>query len=1080
MKQLSKKLSYRFLLTIVAISVSWTLFAQQSGRTATGVVVDESGEPIIGVNVITKEAPLRGATTDLDGRFTLQNIREGETLEFKFVGMNVVEVIFNGEPIHVVMHENAFSMDEVLVVAYGEQRRSAFTGSATVVTSEAISRRPVSNVMSALEGMTSGIQIQSTSGAPGSTPAFRIRGASSISAGRDPLVVLDGVPYESGWNNINPSDIESVTVLKDAASTAIYGARGGNGVILVTTKKANRGENTVVTFDSKFAITKLRQGDLYDVISSPGEYYEQHYNALYNYFSNVAGYNTYRANQEANASWLKNSDEGGLGYMVYTVPNGQQLIGYNGRLNPSATLGRVVVDSKGNSYYQQPDDWVNETFKTGFRQDYNISARGGSDKLTLLATAGYTKEDGITNASGYERFTGRLKGTFSANNWLRLSANIDISVAESDNSLDYSNNSNNMFSNATRVAPIYPIYIRDIDKNIMYDENGKVYDYGDGTYNDGISRPINTGSNRIQEASLQTRREASVKTGAQGAADITILPNLTASLNAAFEERDRRYKTTGQPFYGTSYPGGSISVYSYKNQSINLQQLINYSKRLGSHNIKATLLHEWYKYNYYYLFANKSNMFSYFQNQELAGAITLNDANSYGREYQSEGFGGRVLYDYKGIYHFDASYRRDASTRFAPQNSWGNFFSFGGAYLISRENFFRVSWIDELKLKFSVGQNGNDQIGSSYNRYEDAYEIQNSNGEIALTFSSRGNENITWETRTAINTGIEFELFKGRLRSSVEYYNNRTTNMLASVSVPYSLGYSSYWANVGSMRNSGFELELYGDIIRSKNFKWTMYLNASTNKSKILSLAEERTGETLFDMNGNAVAKGYSSGNYFYGEGLEFRTWRMRKFAGTDNSGRATWYVLDEATGDISTTTTYSSASYFASGSSQPKLIGGFGGSLSWKSLEFSYAFSYRLGGQGYDSGYSTLMTAPYNGRTGYNYHVDVKNSWTPQNNSNEFARWQYDDRYFASSSDRWLTKADYLTLQNISLGYSVPQKYVQKMGISGLVVSMGVDNLFILSHRKGFIPSRDFDGNINFGYYPETSRYMLNVSFRF
>ena len=1080
MKQLYKKLNC-FCLPLVAIMFfTGTLFAQQTGKVATGVVLDESGDSVPGVSVTTKEPPLRGTSTDGDGAFSLPNIKEGEILVFSFVGMNTLELAFRGEPMRVVMHENAFSINEVLVIAYGEQKRSAFTGSAAVVSSEAIALRPVTNVMSALEGLTSGVHIQSTSGAPGSSPSFRIRGASSISAGRDPLIVVDGVPYESGWNNINPSDIESVTVLKDAASTAIYGARGGNGVILITTKKANRGESTIVTFESKFAVTQFRRGDLYDVIDSPGEYYEQHYKALYNYYTNTAGYNSYRAHQEANNVWLKNSDEGGLGYLVYTIPNGQFLVGDNGRLNPNATLGRLVTDSKGNTYYQRPDDWTDATFKTGFRQDYSLSARGGSDKLTLLASAGFTDEKGITNASGYQRFTGRLRGSFNANKWLRLSGSLDVAVARNDSSLDYSSNSNNMFSNATRVAPIYPVFIRDADGNIMHDENGQMYDYGDGTHNNGISRPINTGSNRIQEALLQTRREHSVKTGAQGAADITLLPKLVVTLNAAYEERDRRYKSTGQPFYGTSYPGGSISVYSYKNQSINLQQIINYSKSFEGHNIKVTALHEWYKYNYYYLSANKSNMFSYFQNQELAGAITLNDANSYSREYQSEGYGGRVMYDYKGIYHLDASFRRDASTQFAPENSWGNFFSFGGAYLISRENFFNVSWIDELKVKFSMGQNGNDQIGSSYNRYEDAYDIQNANGDIALTFSSRGNRNISWETRTAINGGVEFELFEGRIRGGVEYYNNKTTNMLASVSVPYSLGYSSYYANVGNMRNSGVELELHGDIIRKKDLKFSMYVNASTNQSKVLNLAEERTGETLYDLEGNAVATGYSSGNYFYGQGLEFRTWRMKKFAGIDADGRAQWYVLNPETKELTTTTTYSSGTYFASGSSQPKLIGGFGGNLSWKALRLSFAFAYRLGGMGYDSGYSTLMTAPYNGRTGYNYHVDTKKAWTPENQSSEYARWQYDDRYFSSSSDRWLTKADYLTLQNVSLGYTIPQRLTQKMGISELAVSVGVDNIFILSHRKGFIPSRDFDGNVDFGYYPETSRYLLNLSFKF
>jgi len=298
--------------------------------------------------------------------------------------------------------------------------------------------------------------------------------------------------------------------------------------------------------------------------------------------------------------------------------------------------------------------------------------------------------------------------------------------------------------------------------------------------------------------------------------------------------------------------------------------------------------------------------------------------------------------------------------------------------------------------------------------------------------------------------------------------------------VPYSLGYSSYYDNVGDMRNSGFEFELRGDIISLKDFKWNMYFNASMNNSRILKLAEERKGQSLYDIDGNEMAIGYSSGNYFYGEDLEFRTWYLKKFAGIDDSGNAMWYVRDSNTGEISTTTVNSTASYFACGSSQPKVFGGFGGSFRWKNLELSYSLSYRLGGYGYDSGYATLMTAPYNGHTGYNFHQDVKRSWTLENKSNEFARWQYDDRYFTASSDRWLTKADNLNLQNVSLGYEVPKNIIEKLGFERAVISVGADNLFLLSHRKGFIPTRDFDGSVDFGYNPEMSRFMLNLKINF
>ncbi len=1049
---------------------------QQQKKTVTGTITDEKGEPIMSASIIEK-GTTNGTVTDANGRYSIQ-VAPDAVLLFDYLGFISQEVSSVGRTtIDIVLVEDTHIIDEVVVVAYGEQKRSAFTGSASVVSTDVISKRPVTNVMNALEGVTTGVQMEFGSGSPNATPSFRIRGASSINAGRSPLIVLDGVPYEGGWNNINPNDVESVTVLKDAASTAIYGARGGNGVILITTKKVEAEKKLSVTLDSKLALSQVRKNDLYDVIENPGEYYELQYKALYNYFMNVAGYSSFNANAAANNSWTLNSDQGGLGYLVYTIPAGENLVGYNGKLNPNATLGRTTTGMDGKTYLLTPDNWVDETYKRGLRQDYSLGISGGADNLRLLASIGYTNDQGITDAAYQERFTGRLKSVLNARKWLRVRADLDMTQSDYQDNTDFSDNSNNVFSNANRYAPIYPIFIRDKDGNILTDQNGKLYDFGDGTYNGGISRPVNPGSNRLQEALLQNVEYQSNKVGSKLGADLILTDHLTVTANVSYDERNRRHYSTKQPFYGSSNPGGATSVSAMKNTTLNLQQLVNYNRRFNDHNIRVTLLHEFFSSYAYSLSGSRSQMFNYFGNQELAGAITMTGNNSYFSNYFSEGYGGRIMYDYLDKYNFDASYRRDASSRFHPDHRWGNFYSFGAAYIISREDFFNIPWVDELKLKASFGQNGNDQIGNHL--YVDTYSIENLDGEIAVTFNSRGNKHITWETRTAVNTGVEFNLFRGKLRGEINYYNNKTTNMLASIYVPYSLGYSSYYDNVGSMRNSGFEFDLRGDVIRAGDFTWTVYANASLNKSTVLELAPERKGETLYGADGRPVAQGYSSGSKFYGEGLEFKTWYLKKFAGISDDGQAMWYVRND-NGEISTTTVYSTATYFACGSSQPKVYGGFGGSLSWKSLELSYAFAYRLGGYAFDSGYSTLMMGPYNGRTGYNFHKDVYNSWTPENPSNEFARWQYEDRYFTSSSDRWLTKADYLSFQNITLGYNLPGNIVRSLGVEGVTVSVGTDNLLILSHRKGFIPSRDFDGSVDFGYFPEMSRYMLNVNIKF
>ncbi|MDR0333823.1 MAG: SusC/RagA family TonB-linked outer membrane protein [Dysgonamonadaceae bacterium] len=1062
---------------MIALLIAFSLSAAAQNITVRGIVIDELDEPVIGATIQIK-GTTQGTATDISGNFTV-SAPAGATLVISYIGYQTQEVAAS-ENVSVKLESDSEMLDEIVVIGFGEQRRSAFTGSATVVTASDIALRPITNVMSALEGMASGIQMQSVSSAPGSDPSFRIRGVSSISAGRDPLIVVDGVPFERGLNDINPNDVESITVLKDAASIAIYGARGGNGVILVTTKRPRRAEGVSVSVNSRVAASRVRMSDLYDVIRHPGEFYEQHYAAMFNYFQGL-GFNAFEANREANSVWTNNSDRGGVGYLVYTVPDGQLLIGQNGRLNPNATLGRVVRGVSGDNYLQMPDDWISETFGTGYQQDHNISIRGGSEKMTLMFAGGYTKEIGITQKADFERFTGRIRGSFDVNRWFKVNASMNASMSTQNHDTDFADNSNNIFSNAIRMAPIYPLFIRDINGNIMHDENGKMYDYGDGTFNDGIARPINTGSNRLQEALLQTRNTTSARFGAQFETEFKLTPHLSVTLNNNYDERNRRSKNTGQPFYGSSNPGGYVSINHRGEPTVTLQQLVNYSRQFNDHSVRGVLLHEYYKTDFLYLYGRRDNMFSYFENQELSGAVTIVGANSYSRPYQNEGYGGRLMYDYRGIYHADASYRRDASSRFHPDHQWGNFFSFGGAYMISNEDFFNVSWVDQLKLKASYGQNGNDQIGSSYSRYQDAFLIEGIDGEISLTFHQRGNENMTWETRTAINTGAEFTLFNRRLTGSVDFYNNITSNMLSSVSVPSSLGYSTYWDNVGSMRNRGLEVELRGTIIHKRDFSWSAYINTSFNKSKIIELAPQRTGEDLINFDGSLAAVGYSSGSFFMGEGLEFRTWRLRKFAGINDEGRPMWYRRDNETGETSTTTVYSDGTFYASGSSQPKLLGGFGTNLGWKDLHLNLAFAYRLGGYAMDSGYQTLMQVPNTSRTGFNFHRDTYNSWTAENPNNSYARWMFDDRSsFTSASDRWLSKADYLSLQNVTVGYNLPRKIAQQLDVQGVSVSLGVDNPFILTARRGFIPTRDFDGALDFGYYPEMTRYTFNLNISF
>lgn len=908
-------------------------------KSVTGVVVsEENGEPIIGATVLVKGSTI-GTITDMNGEFSITNILgSANTLQISFVGMEKQEVPIKQGPLKVMLKSDSEVLDEVIVVAYGTAKKSAFTGSATVISSEKLTQRTTTNVVQSLQGQVAGLQMTTGSGQPGgSSPSLIIRGISSISAGTSPLIILDGMPYEGGWNNINPEDVESVSVLKDAASNALYGARGANGVIIITTKQAKTGE-AKVTASAKWGVNTRGTID-YDYIKDPGEYYETHYKALYNELRYVKNLPENEAHKQANINMLGNTiATGGLSYNVYSYPENEYLVGLDGKLNPHATLGRV----EGN-FMLYPDNWIDEAYSNALRQEYNVNVTGGTNKMQMYGSFGYLNDEGITHNSGYERYSTRFKGSYQAKEWLKFGANVNYAHSKSSTITEGSGTELPGFTES--VAPIYPVYIRDANGNIMTDENGDMYDWGDSNTALGIYRPISPNQS-IQKAKVNMSETNSNTFNGNGFVDITFLKDFKFTFNVGTTVRDQRYFTTGNPYYGFgSEQKGTITVYHYRTTTLNLQQILNYNHSFGKHNVSAMVGHESYKYNYVQLSASKKDMFSYWGNHELNGAIIdASSAASYANNYNNEGYLFRGLYDYDGKYFFSTSYRRDASSRFHPDNWWGNFYSVGAAYLISKENWFKTDWVDLLKVKFSIGQQGNDNIGDY--RYVDTYSIKNNNDELSLTFSSKGNKDITWETNTNLNLGVEFELWKHKLNGSLEFFNRKTTDMLNFFSVPLSLGYAGYYANIGDMNNRGVELDLRYTPFNKKNFSWTINFNATHFKNEISYLPEARKTN---EMEGH---KGYFNADRFYGEGLPIYTWYMKRYAGVSDEGLSMWYYNDKETGEKKTTTTYTSADYYLCGDPHPDLYGGFGTTLNVYGFDLSLMFNYSIGGLTYDSGY--------------------------------------------------------------------------------------------------------------------------------
>ena len=968
----------------------------------------------------------------------------------------------------IVLKPNSEMLDEVMVVAYGTAKKSAFTGSATVVNAEQIEKIQSSNVANALSGKVAGVQLNTASGQPGATsPTIRVRGIGSITAGNAPLVILDGAPYDGDLNNISSQDIESMTVLKDAASNALYGARGANGVIIITTKKGNAGQARV-TVDAKWGGNSRNAQD-YNTISSPAQYYEMYYGALKNYFQSATDqkgnliYPTFESVYKQANSQLTAGGDYGLAYNVYSVPEGQYLIGRNGKLNPNATLGNVVSYG-GNQYTLRPDNWLDEAYRNSLRQEYNVSVSAGTDKSSFYASVGYLKNDGITANSDFERLTARLKADYQMKEWLKIGANMSYTHFDA-NSLGEdgaSNSSGNIFAFATQIAPIYPLYIRDGEGNIMQDKYGNTrYDYGSKD-NAGLSRPFLSGGNPYSANILDTNNaEGNVMT-ATGFADIRFLKDFKFTWTSGVTVAETRTSQYTNPFYG-QYASSNGIAYKFHTRDFfyNHQQLLNYKKSFGSHNVEAMIGHESYRYKYYYLYASKSNSFIP-TNTEIAGAITENGSNSYTTDYNTEGYFGRIQYDYDEKYFLSGSYRRDASSRFHPDHRWGNFWSAGAAWIISKEDFFNVDWIDMLKVKASYGSQGNDNIGNF--RYVNTYDITNSDGHPAAVPAIKGNKNITWETNGNFNAGFDFEVLDQRLSGTVDYFYRKTTDMLFAFPLPPSYGYTSYYANIGDMRNQGIEIELKGTPIQTNDFTWDLGLNLTHYKNKITNLPEERRTMVVDGV------PGYSSGNYYYGQGEPLYTYRLKKFAGVNQeTGEAMYYKnVTDADGNVigrEATTSYSAADYYLCGTALPDAYGGFNTSFTYKGFDLSVDFIYQIGGQVYDSDYAGLMASPTKNSKGTNFHADMLNAWTPENHTN-IPRLQYGDNYTAASSDRFLTDASYLSLQNINFGYTLPASLTRRANIEKVRVYLVADNIWMWSKRQGLDPRQSISGTITNSYY--------------
>ena len=928
-----------------------------------------------------------------------------------------------------------------MVVAYGTAKKSAFTGSASTMKAEKIAERQVANVTNALAGQEAGVQGVSANGQPGKAATIRIRGIGSMSSSSSPLYVVDGVPYDGDIAAINPNDIESMSVLKDASASAIYGARGANGVVLITTKKGTARE-AVVTVDAKWG-SNSRAVPQYNVMKDPAMYYETAYKALYNSKAYAGG-----SAADARAYALKNifsSDNGGVGYQVYTTPNGEDFIGTDGRINPNATLGY----SDG-SYYYTPDDWYDNTFNKGnLRQEYNATVSGASEKINYYFSLGYLDDAGIISGSGFTRYTGRSKVDYQAKSWLKIGANMAYTYYDSKapDAQDKWGSSGNLFYITDLIAPVYPIYVRNNDGSIKVDNRGyTVYDFGNST---GQVRPFMPMANPGVTLELDKFHAYTDVLNTKFYAIVDLYKGLQFTANVGVNSSNQRSSILNNPFYGGAVGSeGYVKVKNERNIGLNQQYLLTYKQSFGSHNIDALVGYESYNLKIQEMEGSNKKLYNPFIG-ELSNAIqTPPTVSSSTDTYSTLGILARVQYDYDGKYFASASYRRDASSRFHPDHRWGNFGSVGAAWLINKEEFFKdldATWIDLLKIKASYGVQGNDNllltdgITPNYYAYLDQYTVSNSAGDFATSFTYKGNKDITWETSYSFNAGLEFTLFKERLSGSFEYFSRKTVDLLYNQPVPISLGYSTIPMNVGSMRNAGVELDLNADIIRTKDLTWSFNLNMTHYKNKILDLAETAKN------NG-----GIKSSVTIRNVGGSLYNAYLVKDAGVDpETGKALYYV-DPDNGDMTTTDDFSAAKQSDLGSTLPKIYGGFGTSVQYRGFDVSVGLSYQLGGKVYDYSYQQLMHSGEANTAGTNWHKDILNAWSETNKGSNIPRISSADKRNQDLSSRFLQSSNYLSLNSVMVGYTFPKKWTTKFMVNNLRIFFSGDNVALIASRKG------------------------------
>ena len=1126
----------------------------QQKKVLTGKITESSGIPLPGASVSIK-GTTTGTITDATGSYTLNNVPDNATIVFSFVGMKTQELKASGKTnLNVSLEEETVGIEEVVAVAYGTAKKKDLTGSLTKIDSKLMTTQSNSTVSRALEGAVPGLQVSAVDGQPGLDMGIRIRGIGSASQNTsNVLIVIDGVPAQNDnpLSTINSKDIESIVVLKDAASTALYGSRGANGVVLITTKRGAKGD-TKVSFEGRWGINQVGPYQ-YDKISDPKDIYEYAWQAIYNsarYGVNGSGmaknYTTNVQNpnmsSEAAAQFASTHlfdytgsttsfTSNALGnWMSYNVPGAVYTPTGTGATSSASMSGAYLVNTDGklnpNAQLLYNDNYDKYLLDNKLRQEYNVSANGGTEKVDYFFSLGYLEDPSYIRGSQFSRYNGRTAINAKLFDWLKVGTNIAYSYRTTQSpATRYGRNAGSAVANAFRFIngqnQLMQLYAHDKDGNTIYNADGskKVHVLAGDTYS-----PLGLTSTSLSSTNILTmldndqdiKKSSDIVT--RSYADVKLTKDLIFTTNLGLEKYHEVRTRYWQSETGQAAGVGAFGKTFQNTTILNTQQLLNYNKDIDKHHVDALIGHEFNKYNVENINYNSSyelipGFVSYanFVGRYNGGTFASPGGSEYGNAMES--YLGRANYIYDSKYYASASLRRDGSSKFKlNKNRWGTFWSVGGGWRTSAETFMEgtKSWLDNLKVRASYGVIGNQSGIPNYATYQTwgygaTYtSVTNGTGTPASFILSKGgfvNDGLTWENTKTFDAGLEFSVF-GRVYGTFDVYSKNTDNAIWSQPIAYSLGQSSLAKNSAKINNSGFEVELNIDLIKTKDLFWTVSLNGSHYITKLKGVpagvgSKELDGcWTATADSWSASGAGTSSGvTYLRGVGKDFYNLYLFKYAGVDQkTGLPLFYhkvteadhtaglFTDVTVGGDGKTTNYSTASRYEMGSAIPDWVGGFSTTLKYKDFDFSGQLAYQLGGKYFSTEYGNGLYKNSNIGGAMSAEL-IGNTWTPENTNAKFPMAMYGNTYgdgttFGSwmYTDMALFSASYLNIKNITIGYTIPKSVLKKYRISDVRVYLSGDNLWMLTSHSGIDPRMSLIGGFEVGAYSYPS--MRTFSF--